>query len=204
MPKNVKKSDLAPSSVNSSKIADGGVDAPDVANGAVGASQIASGAVGAAEIGPDSVGSESVLDDALTGADVRESTLSGLEADADLRVLCDPTSTTFLGCGDPAEITVARETEALVIVTAQSHSEAGGAAAGRCQIQRDGLIPVNSYPVGELTDNTSTSARQIGMSYASLLFLDPGTHAFELACNETDADIQFSNIHVVAVALSPG
>ena len=63
----------------------------------------------------------------------------------------------------------------------------------------------NNHPIGELDSDgdTSQTVWQGGMNLVQVQTLGPGTYTFEVACNETDFEIEFRGVRVVAVELSP-
>ena len=120
-------------------------------------------------------------------------------------LICDPTSTTFLGCTE-ADLSMPRAGRVLVIGTGGQVSTTTP-GAGDCRIEVDGA-PVGAAPTIEpgeaATINTSNEAEN-GFAITQVTPpLGAGAHAFVLACNETAANTRIFDATISAVMIGSG
>ena len=121
---------------------------------------------------------------------------------------CDPNSTTLIDCVT-LNLTLPHEGRVLLIGTAGQVAFGGAQAAGNCLFRVDGVNSGGSVQSGNnfAPVNTGVNARAFPDGFATTVVTDPvsaGAHTFGLACNETDADVEFQSPQITAALVGSG
>ncbi len=120
---------------------------------------------------------------------------------------CDPTSSTFVGCGN-VSLTLPRAERVLVVADAGFDGNNSGAAyRGGCRLQADGTT------VGATASPGSTDGLGVGFNAndqgatgvnAVTNVLAAGAHDLTLQCNELGGNIEYSENSISALAVGAG
>jgi hypothetical protein len=198
--------DIAPASVGNRRLSPDSVDGSKVLDGSLSGSDIQNGSLGGSQIGDGSLSSADIQDNGLTGADISEGTLAevpGAQIGGFGRHsgggTCNPSSNSFLDC---AITTVNLPSPARVLVLGQATSliASGTRAGGTCKLVTNsgdvaGTLATLYADSADATDSTGL----VGITGV----LGAGSHDFAVDCNQTSLDIEFQNVGVAAVAISP-
>jgi hypothetical protein len=108
---------------------------------------------------------------------------------------CNPESTTYVDCTDPATVTLAKPGTVLVIVTSHFGAEETN-SAGDCRLMRN-----DSAVSGSMTLQGPSPVDAGGLNLVDVQSLAAGTYTYEVACNEDLGDIRYDDLRVAAVEL---
>ena len=153
--------------------------------------QIAGNAVGTTEVGNDD----------LTGIDIEEASLFGVPAGiATGAGSCNPNSGTFAACGSaltftPFEPTGAPGPRVLLLATVDWFSDSLG-AAGSCRLHLSNGNDADSTAIGESTN--TTDAAHTAQTTLTATVSSTGVTSAVVQCNETESDITYQDIDLVA------
>jgi hypothetical protein len=125
--------------------------------------------------------------------------------------VCDPSSTTFVGCAS-VDVTLPHEGRVLLIGTGAQYAFNAGVTQGSCRMTVDAGAQGGSFiTVGNQTDAsagvTGAANRGYARGFSTTMVTDPvsaGPHTFGLECNESDADVEFENAQISAAVLGSG
>jgi hypothetical protein len=225
----VKNADIGSNAVGSGKIVDGGVGSPDILDqsvqgtdildgtvtnndlrkNAVSSGKIIDGQVLTEDVGGSAVTGDKVQDGALTGADVVESSL-GIVPTAQVGIIggvgrhtgdafCNPEGP-YIDC---AITSINLPTTARVLVIGQV---AAGAESGSDGGHADCKLVTNTGDVGGTRIDfflESHSDRDATGFTGVTGVLAPGAHDFAVDCEEATGGVDFGQVGITAVALSP-
>jgi hypothetical protein len=121
---------------------------------------------------------------------------------------CDPSSVTLIDCVT-LNLTLPHEGRVLLIGTAGQVAFGGAQAAGSCLFRVDGTNSGGSVQSGNnfAPVNSGVAARAFPDGFATTVVTDPisaGAHTFGMACNETDADVEFQSPQITAALVGSG
>jgi hypothetical protein len=121
---------------------------------------------------------------------------------------CEPGSTTLIDCVT-VNMTLPHEGRVLLIGTAGQVAFGGAQAAGNCLFRVDGVNSGGSVLIGNnfAPVNTGVNARLFPDGFATTVVTDSisaGAHTFAMACNETDADVEFQSPQLTAALVGSG
>jgi hypothetical protein len=121
---------------------------------------------------------------------------------------CDPSSTTPVVCAT-VNMTLPHEGRVLLIGTAGQIAFNNAQTAGNCLFRVDGVNSGGSVQMGNQYAPTPTGAagRTFPNGFATTVVTDPvsaGQHSFALACNETNADVEFEAPQISAALVGSG
>jgi hypothetical protein len=106
----------------------------------------------------------------------------------------------FFDCTGPT-LTLNRTADVLVEVTAVWHDGGGGGVRGVCRIERNGNTIGTTNEYGSLLDTTGGD-QNLALAMSDIdPNRNPGDNAYNLACDETEANFVLEDVHTVAVAL---
>jgi hypothetical protein len=199
----------------------------DIIDGEVRSPEIASGSVTTGKISnSDGVRSEDVRDDtqpaggltssdiaanALTGADIDESSLAvasaGFGINTQAGFTCDPNTETFATCAATQPVATAGDDAVLVIATGGWHGAQGAGVEdrGTCKLAEDGIDLSNlSVPqfLGQAGDQQDATDLTDGFAITGVVpNATPGSHTYQLRCNEGNGDIKYDDARISALAI---
>ncbi len=121
---------------------------------------------------------------------------------------CDPNSSTFTVCAT-VNMTLPHEGRVLLIGTAGEISIDNSNSSGTCLFQVDGTNSGGAVLVGNAPPPglTIVAARGFPNGFANTVVTDPvsaGPHTFALACDESDADVEFEGPQLSAALVGSG
>ena len=123
---------------------------------------------------------------------------------------CDPQSTAFTACAT-VNLTLPHEGRVLLLGTAGQIAFTNANTAGDCLFQVDGTNSGGVVRIGNQFTPTGgvigVTARGFPNGFANTVVTAPvsaGPHSFALACNETNADVEFEGPQISAVLVGSG
>lgn len=191
----VKAADLNPGSVKNAKLGVDSVEGSKVLDGSLTGADIGDGTIGQADLAGGSVTGNEVVENTL--AQVPSALLGGVGRSSTTGGSCDPSSTTFLTCGN-VTINLPAPSRVLVVATIRADYIPSGSGIGDCVLATSfAVIPGTDVRVVAQTGNiefvTLTAVAPV---------LGPGPVDYGIECNEISGTIIYSDMQVSAVALS--
>ena len=190
-------------------------DQSNLVSGSVNGSDLAGGAVSGSKLGANAVDGSKVIDGSLTGADVAGDSLTGSQINESSLgevtsakvggfgrstggAACDPSSTQYLDC---VIVTLNLPTASRVLligqVTGGANSDSSG---GYCKlVTQYGDVAGTQESIQLLSNYQSDASAITGITDV----VGPGSVDFAVDCNEFIGSINYYNIGLTAVAISP-
>jgi hypothetical protein len=124
---------------------------------------------------------------------------------------CDPQTTSFVECAS-VDVTLPHAGRVLLIGTGGQYAFNVSVTQGTCRLTSDGSSLGGSVvSLGNQTDPSpgvfGAANRGYARGFTTTIVTDSisaGAHTFALQCNETDADVEFENPQISAVAFGSG
>jgi len=116
---------------------------------------------------------------------------------------CNPSSVTFVDCTGTT-IVLPRSSKVMVQQTGEWHADSNP-TRGTCVLQRNDSTISNTFQIGELLNNTDDTHEAAIPSFIDVVGpLPAGSHRFELSCNQTEGDIDLTDIRTSVVMVGNG
>jgi len=188
--------DIIGNEVLSDDIGNGRIFNLDIADEIIQSGKIKNGTLTADDLGSESVGGSEVALNSLGGSDINERALV-LESFIDVNGTCSP-GAALVTCAS-VDLPDDMNSVALAFATVKWTTDMGG-AAGACRFTSDGGDVVSSIlPAGE---TESTDDQLHSMTLIDLVSFDlAGPNELQVRCNESEADITFSDIELTVLII---
>lgn len=220
----VGAAEIASGAVGADEIATDAVTAAEIAANAVGAAEIATNAVTATELAANAVTTGDIADSTITGADVAANTLTGAdinEATLDVSTFfvaeeasgnCNADSGVQTICAT-LTLVLPRPGRAVINATGQWHTflfddngsttDSVNIVRGSCVLKVDAAEISRPQQMGEQRSGGGPENHPPPAPGTMALTglsdnLAAGTHTVEVACTETDGDLDWLNINLIA------
>jgi hypothetical protein len=225
----VSSGNLATGAVSNGKLAPRAVSSGNLAIGAVGSGNLAAGAVTGDKLALNSVGTNNVTDGSLTGVDVADGTLTGADiaagsltgAQIDASTLgqvptalqariggfgdhagngsCNPSSSGYLDCVI-VSLTLPASAKVLLIGQVDAEGDEGSSTgAGYCKLVTNAGDLPGTQSYFYISNSVPINSGLTGITGV----LSAGSHDFAVDCDQTSGGLNYFDVGLSAVQLSP-